>query len=151
MKRLALGVMLLAQPLFAQDVSEAAGAKLRLLDKLSGQTSDIVLADGEAQNFGHLSVRLDACRYYADNPTAEAFAHLTVKETGQDSPVFDGWMVASSPALSAMDHPRYDVWVLRCDVPDLQLPEVAADPSADANSADPNAQDPAATDAAPGQ
>lgn len=150
MKRVALALMLFAAPLHAQDVSEASGAKLRLLDKLSGQTSDMVLADGQEQSFGRLTVRLDSCRYYADNPTAEAFAHLTVKESGQDAPIFNGWMVASSPALSAMDHPRYDVWVLRCDVPDLKLPDVAADPNAD-GSADPNAQDPAATDQGAGQ
>ena len=28
--------------------------------------------------------------------------------------IFKGWMFASSPALSALDHPRYDVWVLSC-------------------------------------
>ncbi|MDA9980314.1 DUF2155 domain-containing protein, partial [Yoonia sp.] len=27
---------------------------------------------------------------------------------------FAGWMLASAPALNAMDHPRYDVWALRC-------------------------------------
>ncbi|MGB0439332.1 MAG: DUF2155 domain-containing protein [Paracoccaceae bacterium] len=30
-------------------------------------------------------------------------------------PVFEGWIIASSPALNAMDHARYDVWVLRCN------------------------------------
>jgi len=34
-----------------------------------------------------------------------------------DKPVFKGWMIASSPALNALDHPRYDVWVLRCITP----------------------------------
>ena len=29
--------------------------------------------------------------------------------------LFDGWMIASSPALNALDHPRYDVWVIGCD------------------------------------
>ncbi|MEZ5716636.1 MAG: DUF2155 domain-containing protein [Paracoccaceae bacterium] len=35
-------------------------------------------------------------------------------EEARDDPIFTGWMVASSPALNAMDHRRYDVWVLRC-------------------------------------
>ena len=140
MKRLALAVLLLAQPAAAQEVSKAGGAKLRLLDKLSGQVSDMVLADGQSQNFGRIEVRVDECRYYSDNPTAEAFAHLTVIEQNAEAPVFDGWMIASSPALSAMDHPRYDVWVLRCDVQDLELPEVVEDPAVDPNA------DPAATD-----
>ena len=33
----------------------------------------------------------------------------------QAEPVFSGWMFASSPALSAMEHPIYDVWVLSCE------------------------------------
>ncbi len=31
-----------------------------------------------------------------------------------DGTLFSGWMLASAPALNAMDHPRYDVWALRC-------------------------------------
>jgi len=27
---------------------------------------------------------------------------------------FSGWMFADSPALSALDHPRYDLWVINC-------------------------------------
>jgi hypothetical protein len=38
-----------------------------------------------------------------------------VDSLNDNAPVFSGWMIASSPALSAMDHPRYDVWILRCD------------------------------------
>lgn len=119
-----LVVLLLAAPAVAQDVAEATGARLRLLDKLTGEITDMTLADGESQTVARLTVRVDACRYPADNPTADAFAHVTVHDTAAEAPVFDGWMVASSPALSALDHPRYDVWVLRCDVPDLVLPEV---------------------------
>ena len=39
---------------------------------------------------------------------------LTVTDGLMDKPVFSGWMLSTSPALSAMDHSRYDVWVLRC-------------------------------------
>jgi len=28
--------------------------------------------------------------------------------------VFSGWMFSSSPAVSALDHPVFDIWVLRC-------------------------------------
>lgn len=28
--------------------------------------------------------------------------------------IFSGWMFASSPALNAMEHPVYDVWVIDC-------------------------------------
>ena len=130
----------------AQTISDAPGAKLRVLDKLTGQITDMTLADGAASTVGRLSVQVETCRYYIDNPAADAFAHLTIRDSSVKDPVFNGWMTASSPALSALDHPRYDVWVLRCDVPDLVLPEVAEpDPEADPAVVDPDA-DPAATD-----
>lgn len=125
---LALCAALAGQMAVAQEVAEAEGAKLRILDRLSGVVRDVVLARGEATTVGRLNLRLDQCRYYPDNPGAEAFAHLTVADAQGGTPVFAGWMVASSPALSAIDHPRYDIWVLRCDVPDLELPEVEPAP-----------------------
>ncbi|MGB2533926.1 MAG: DUF2155 domain-containing protein [Candidatus Puniceispirillum sp.] len=29
-------------------------------------------------------------------------------------PVFAGWMFSSSPAVSAMEHPVYDITLLKC-------------------------------------
>lgn len=128
MKYLALWLSLLASAASAQDVAEAPGAKLRLLDKLTGKVSDLDLSKGQSQTVGRLTVQMDGCRYYPDSPAAEAFAHLTILDTQAPDPVFNGWMTASSPALSALDNARYDVWVLRCDVPDVVLPEVGDPP-----------------------
>lgn len=96
----------------------APGGTVRVLDKLTGTTKDLNLEPGAAQTAGRLGVVLDDCRYPADDPTSESVAHLVVTVAGQEAPVFSGWMLASSPALSALDHPRYDVWVLGCDVPE---------------------------------
>ncbi len=119
-----LGVM--AGPAAAQGFAESDAGILRWLDKLTGETADIELALGQEAVSGRLSIRLDACRYPADNPASDAQAHLTIRDAGIETPVFEGWMVASSPALSALDHPRYDVWVLRCDYPET-APEAADD------------------------
>ncbi len=135
MKILALALSLTASALYAADVQEATGAQLRMLDKLSGIVSDYDLAVGQSQAEGRLSVRLDDCRYPADLPSGEAYAHLTITDSQQKTPVFNGWMIASSPGLSALDHPRYDVWVLRCDVPKSAGPVV--DPAVDPNATAP--------------
>lgn len=36
-------------------------------------------------------------------------------------PIFKGWMFASSPAVNALEHPTYDVWVIACrmEEPDI--------------------------------
>lgn len=104
-------------PALAQNqepASSGRGAVLRGLDKVNGETVDVELqSGGRAPVFG-LTVDLADCRYPSENPTGDAFAWLTIRETGREPVLFEGWMIASSPALNALDHSRYDVWVLRC-------------------------------------
>ncbi len=95
-------------------VTGASGGVLRALDKLSGQVADLELARGQTVAFGRIEVTLDDCRFPTDNPAGDAFAHVTIRRNGLEAPQFSGWMIASSPALSALDDPRYDVWVSRC-------------------------------------
>lgn len=90
------------------------GASLKVLDKMSGQVEDLSLTEGQTQTYGRIEISLGQCRYPEDNPTGEAYAWLTVRDPNLDSTLFDGWMIASSPALNALDHSRYDVWVIRC-------------------------------------
>jgi hypothetical protein len=115
MMRVALLALCLALPAQAQEVTSAPGGVLRWLDKVSGDTADLDLSRGQSVQRGHLTVQLDDCRYPTADPASNAYAHLTIIDERASQPVFSGWMVASSPALSALDHPRYDVWVLRCD------------------------------------
>ena len=111
----ALTVCALALPAAAQEgVARANGALLRGLDKVSGRTTDMQLQVGEATRYGRLEVRLAECRYPAGNPASDAFAQLTIIDTAQNVTLFSGWMIASSPALSALDDARYDVWVISC-------------------------------------
>ena len=107
--------VLLATSLSAQEETEiASGAVLRALDKLNGKVVDIELPAGRTVQFERLNITLTECRYPAGNPSGNAYAGLQITETGRDGVVFSGWMVASAPALSAMEHFRYDVWVMRC-------------------------------------
>lgn len=106
--------LVLAAPVAAQDYADSDGATLRFLDKLTSETGDVTLSRGQAAQFGRLLVRLDSCRYPAGNPASDASAHLTILDDSTQTELFAGWMVASSPALSALDHPRYDVWAIAC-------------------------------------
>jgi hypothetical protein len=87
---------------------------LRGLDTLDGTTQDIDLGAGETVTYRHLEITAETCRVPANDPEGDAWALLSIKDVREDAPRFAGWMFASSPALSALDHPRYDVWVLSC-------------------------------------
>jgi len=104
-----------ASPAYAQQAATTAnGAVLRGLDKINGETVDLEMSVGQVAEFGRLQITLLECRYPEGNPAGDAFAALDVREKSQEGPVFSGWMIASAPALNAMDHARYDVWVMRC-------------------------------------
>ena len=107
-------LLMLATPVAAQQVTSATGGVLRALDKTSGHAIDIEMQAGEIRSFGPLEIVMMECRYPAGNPSGNAYAALEISEGGQDGVLFSGWMVASAPALSALDHQRYDIWVIRC-------------------------------------
>lgn len=90
------------------------GATLKGLDKLAGTVEDLTLAVGDTVAVGWLQVTLGECRYPVDNPAGDAYAWLVIREEAGSAPIFEGWMIASSPALNALDHARYDVWVTNC-------------------------------------
>ncbi|KQI69501.1 hypothetical protein AN189_03605 [Loktanella sp. 3ANDIMAR09] len=98
----------------AQQAVSQPGAELRVLDKVTGQVADVAIQVGDAAVSGLVMIQLNDCRVPADNPSGDAFAEMSVTYGDDATPVFSGWMVASAPALNAMDHPRYDVWVIRC-------------------------------------
>jgi len=134
--RTLLLLLALALPADAQEAAdpgalvgytEAQGGSLRFLDKLTSDTGDVTLSRGQAAKFGRLVVRLDGCRYPTENPASDAAVHLTIIEEETEAQLFNGWMLASSPALSALDHPRYDVWVLACILPEAPAEEAAGE------------------------
>lgn len=114
MRAVVLAALLVAAPAAAQDAVRADAAMLRGLDKVSGRTTDLPLQVGQFIRYGRLEIRLGECRFPAADPSSDAFAQMTITDLRQNATVFSGWMIASSPALSALDDARYDVWLMSC-------------------------------------
>ena len=111
----AVCALLLAGHAAAQEpAAPGKGVVLRALDKITTEVRDLELANGDSAAFGSLTVELGECRYPEENPASDAYAFLVIRATETGKVLFSGWMLASSPALNALEHPRYDVWVLRC-------------------------------------
>jgi len=106
----------LPEPIPPVAVARGDGAVLRLLDLMTAETRRIDIDAGQTRDLGRLSVRLDRCERPEDGAAKGARAGLpgSARGAGGDTPVFAGWMFADSPALSAMDHRRYDLWVISC-------------------------------------
>jgi hypothetical protein len=92
--------------------------RLRSLDKITARTMTFEANVGATVKFGSLYIKAQSCRKTTplDQPEAASFLQVwqVNDETEEAEWVFSGWMFASSPGLSSMDHSIYDVWVLDC-------------------------------------
>ena len=114
---LALAAALCAAPAHAELYNTAV---LQTLDKVTARVSTVEVAIGDTLDFGTLEIIPRACDKKPPEETPESAAFLDIYEKRPDEPVvgiFRGWMFASSPALSALSHPVYDVWVVDCKNP----------------------------------
>ncbi len=104
----------LSAPSQGQEMVQGATVTLRGLDRIAGETTELRIGAGEQVEYGRLRISLRECRFPAANPASDAFAFLEIEDMRLGERVFEGWMIASSPALNALDHVRYDVWVIGC-------------------------------------
>ena len=87
------------------------------LDKVTARVYTINVSIGEVASFGALKIKLYHCDKAPpeDAPESTAFIEVIEERRGEEAiTLFNGWMFASSPALSSIEHPVYDVWVLEC-------------------------------------
>ena len=87
------------------------------LDKITARVVTIEAPVGRPVTLGTLEIYVRACkkRRPEENPESAAFLDVWDVKAGMPAQsLFRGWMFASSPALSAMEHPIYDLWVLDC-------------------------------------
>lgn len=91
--------------------------QIRILDKVTARSRTFDLDVGQTVSYGNLRIKPRSCHKASplEDPESASFLQIwQVGLRGKREWIFSGWMFASSPSLSAMDHPVYDVWVLDC-------------------------------------
>ncbi len=118
--RLALALaalVLLAPAAIADEMIAEPVAVLQGLDKITARVSRFDAAVGQEVRFGTLSILVRDCRKSTpeEQPENAAFIQIYENRPGEERKrLFSGWMFSSSPALSALEHPVYDVNLLEC-------------------------------------
>ena len=110
--------LMIAPSISLAAMEDYPSVKLRALDKSTARTSTIEVQVGKTYQFGSLFIKPQACRKSGPLEKPETTSFLQIWEVPihakKSEWIFSGWMFSSSPALSAMDHSVYDVWVLDC-------------------------------------
>lgn len=94
------------------------------IDKITGRTTTFDVYIDETVQFGALQVTPKVCYSRDDTEAQRIDAFVEVDEITLDRKIrriFTGWMFADSPALNAIEHPIFDIWLKDCkqtsDVP----------------------------------
>lgn len=92
-------------------------AEMQAMDKITGRVSIIDVPVGGAVSFGTFSVVVRSCKTKTEEEVPENFAFVDVTDksfNNEEYNIFKGWMLSSSPAVNAVEHPIYDVWLIKC-------------------------------------
>ncbi len=91
--------------------------ELRALNKMTARTSLLHVNIGELERFDTIELEVESCWSAPPDQRPEHKALIKITELmHEEGPkeLFHGWMFASSPALNALEHPVYDIAVVRC-------------------------------------
>lgn len=99
-------------------------AILQALDKVTTETMRFEAPIGQPIRYKTLIFTVRACETAASDEVAPESAAYVVVDTqpkaqgGRAAPpgrqIYKGWMYASSPGLSPLQHPVYDAWLIAC-------------------------------------
>ena len=88
------------------------------IDKITGRIITFDVYIDETVLFGALEITPRACYNRPANETLQrtsAFIEVDQRSlSGTTQRIFTGWVFADSPALNAIDHAVYDVWLVEC-------------------------------------
>ena len=112
-----LFVIFLLNHSFAKEHVLEKVAVLQGLDKITARVSVIQAPVGNTVRFGTLDITVKRCHKRSPEETPETTVFLEIHESRLGEKIvslFSGWMFQSSPAVSSLEHPVYDVWVIDC-------------------------------------
>ena len=87
------------------------------LDKITGRIISFEVIVDETVQFGSLQLTPKVCysRPATEAPQTDSFVEVDeISSNNEYKRIFSGWVFASSPGLSAIEHPVYDLWLTEC-------------------------------------
>ena len=91
-------------------------ANFKLLDKISNKLTDKTIKVNDSESIGTLNIKVYSCFTEPPNKIPEDYVLIDVKDNFQDKEgsIYKGWMISSSPDVTPLEHPIYDLWLLGC-------------------------------------
>lgn len=101
-------------------------AILQILDKTTAKSEVVKIKSGDSLNFENIDIKIHKCWQAPldQKPDSKILMEVFEKkpitvdnksdQENNDNKIFHGWMIASSPSVSGLQHPVYDIVALDC-------------------------------------
>ena len=108
-------VLLFSFKVFAEPLPKQY-ANFKLLDKISNKIDEKSIKVNESDSIGTLDIKVYSCFTEPPNEIPEDYVLIDVKDNFQNEQesIYIGWMISSSPDVTPLEHPIYDLWLLGC-------------------------------------
>ena len=91
-------------------------AHFKLLDKISNKISEKTIEVNSFDTIGTLNISVYSCFKESPDEIPEDYVLIEAKDNFQDKDesIYKGWMISSSPDVTPLEHPIYDLWLIGC-------------------------------------
>jgi hypothetical protein len=89
-------------------------AELSALDKVNARSATLQVKVGSSVRYGSLTITVQSCVVRPPDQPQDAAAFMVITDSHESEPGFRGWIFASAPSVSMLEHPIYDVRVTGC-------------------------------------
>ena len=114
MKKILLTLLLSVLPVVANAYVDKSNAVVRILNKDAGKVIEKTIPVNENINFEKLNIKVRSCKQSDPFDALDYFSFLEISDA-KDGLVFSGWMTRNEPGANPLQHPDYDVWLVKCE------------------------------------
>ena len=93
-------------------------AELKLLNKTTNKVTKKNIKVNSIADWDSLNIKIYACYSSPPKEIPEDYVLLEIKDklSSKKEYIYRGWMISSSPDVTPLEHPIYDLWLIDCIV-----------------------------------
>lgn len=114
MKKLLLLLTLCALPVVADAYVNRDLATVRIMNKDAGKVQEVKITVGQEFQFEKMFINVRSCKQTDPFQAEDFFVFMEISERDKGQ-IFSGWMSRNEPGQNPLQHPDYDVWLVKCE------------------------------------
>lgn len=114
MKKIILSWLFCVLPVVADAYVNRNAAVVKIMNKDAGKVQQVAIPVNQEVQFEKIFINVRSCKQTDPFQAEDFFAFLEISERDKGQ-VFGGWMSRNEPGQNPLQHPDYDVWLVKCE------------------------------------